>query len=254
MFGNLSLRAKILWIVFAVNVLSTAAHTIHSCSEQRMEFLRGVDKKLTTAAHAVPLLLPPGYPDSIAGPESVSSSEYHRIISLLTTYASRAEVKYLYMHVHRDGRFYEVATSETAEERAESEPAAFFSHYEQPPPEMKAAWDTGRIRFTEYTDEWGHFRSIFVPLQTAAGVRYLAGADVALSGMQRRLARIMLVNVLLGAAVFLVVWLVSHLLLTRILSPICDLTGLTHDLAAQDFSLSEDQKGGAGAARAATQR
>jgi phosphoserine phosphatase RsbU/P len=242
MARHLTLRAKILWIAFGINALCTTVYTVDSCREQRKVFLQGIDQKLRTAAYALPLILPQGYHDRITGPDSVSPEEYRRVVELLTDYADHVGVKYVYTYLMYEGRFREASSSDSEEDRASGVTTPFLFPYDEPPPSMLAAWHADSVRYAEYTDEWGHFRSIFVPLRTPNGTRFIAGADVTMSFIQERLRRLAVMGILLGLGIFLVVGLISGLVLTRILSPITQLTSYTKDLSQQDFQLPEEQR------------
>lgn len=242
MFRQLTLRAKILWIAFAIIALCTTVYTVNSCLEQRKVFLEGVDKKLRTAAYALPRILPEGYHDRITGPESLTLEEHREILDLLTAFAREIGVKFVYSYMMHEGQFHESSSSDSEEDLARGITTPFFPPYEQPPEAMREAWETDSIRFAEYTDEWGQFRSIFIPMRTPKGTRFIAGADVAVSFIQQQLVRLVVVSILLGAATFVVVWLISYLVLSRTLSPIGQLTSYTKDLAKQDFALKEEQR------------
>ena len=242
MFQHLTLRSKILWIAFAIIALCTTVHTVNSCRQQEKLFLEGIDQKLRAAAYALPRILPEGYHDAITGPESIAPEQHRRTLDLLTAYADEVGVKYIYSYMMYEGEFHEASSSESVEDRAKGIPAAVFPLYEQPPESMSDAWDTESIRYAEYRDEWGHFRSIFIPLRTTAGTRFIAGADVAVSFIREELLRVVLISLLLGATTFLVVWLISYFVLSRTLSPIARLVSYTRDLSAQDFVLTEDQR------------
>lgn len=241
MSRHLTLRAKILWIAFAIITLCTTVQTVNSYLEQKRVFLQGIEEKLRTAAYALPRILPEGYHDRITGPDSITPEEHRRTLDLLTDYAEEVGVKYVYSYMLYEGRFHEASSSDSEEDRAGGVTTPFFLPYQQPPESMMEAWRTDSVRYAEITDEWGHFRSIFIPLRTSKGTRFIAGADVAVSFVQQELNRLVVVSVLLGVVTLLVVWLISHLVLTRILSPITQLTSYTKNLAGQDFQLTGDQ-------------
>jgi sigma-B regulation protein RsbU (phosphoserine phosphatase) len=237
----MTIRAKILWIAFGITVLCTAVVTVNSYLEEKKVYLRGIDDVLRAAAYATPLILQDGFHDRITGPLSVTPGEHQRIVNLLTDHAKRIGVKWVYTITEYQGQFHEASSSGTDEDRAKGSATPFFIPWERPPASMKEAWALGEIRYAEYTDEWGRFRSIFIPMRTGNGTRFLSGADIEVSFIQRKLVQLLLINALLGFLVFLVVWLVSLLILSRILSPITRLTSCTRDLIHQEFQLDDEQ-------------
>ncbi len=107
---------------------------------------------------------------------------------------------------------------------------------------MIDAWETGEVRYDEYEDEWGLFRSIFVPMTAPGGSRYIVGADVSIGFVRSELRRTLLINIAIGIAIFITVAVVSYLVLNRILRPVQKLTRFTRRMAEQDFQLSPEEQ------------
>lgn len=241
MLRFLTLRARILWIAFAIAAFCTVAATVTSSVEERRIYLHGIDDLLRAAACSVPSVLPDGFHDRIRGPESLTPAEHQETVNLLTDHAREIGVEWLYTLVEYEGRFHEASSSGTDKERAEGSTTPFFPAWEKAPPGLWEAWTRGETCFVEYTDKWGRFRSIFVPMRTDSGTRFIAGADVEIRLIHKKLARILLINALFGLGVFLIVWLAAHVVLSRILSPITRLTSFTRELQVREFQLDEEQ-------------
>ncbi len=241
---RMSFRAKVLWTAFGINALCMLVYTVDTCLQERATYIDGVDKKLRSTAFALPFILPEGFHDSISGPESISEELDWEIFTTNSRYALDADVKYVYTYMRRGDSFYECASSGDPEdlERREKEP--FFARYEQAPRSIYRAWDTDEIQYDEYSDEFGHFRSAFIPMRTAAGTRFVAGADVELATLDEALLRIVGRSVLLGLGIFVVVACASLLVLRRTLQPVTELTAHTRSLVEQDFVVTERARAG----------
>lgn len=239
---RLTIRAKILWIAFAINALCMATYTINSCHQQKKAFLKGIDEKLLSVAYALPKFLPEDIHDEITGPNSISPERHLQMLTLLSDYANTIGVMYLYSYMEFDEKFYVATTSATKEEIESEKETLFFTEYKQPPDTMIEAWKINAIRYDEYEDEWGNFRSIFIPMRTSAGSRFIVGADVSLDFVKGRLREVVFMNILLGIIIFFIVWLISHFLLIRIFSPISNLTSYTHELMDANFRLPEKKQ------------
>lgn len=238
----LTIRAKILWIAFAISALCMIAYTINSCYKQRKAFLDGIDDKLLSAAYALPKLLPDDFHDKIKEPDSIGPEHYYNLLKKLSDYTNRIGIVYLYSSVKSGEKFYVAATSATEDELKSGKETLFFTEYEQPPNAMIKAWETESIRYDEYNSEWGYFRSIFIPMRTDKGKRFIVGADVLLDFVKEKLQQVVFINVLLGLVIFLVVWGLSYSVLTRILAPISKLTSYIHELADTDFRLADKKQ------------
>ena len=234
-FRGLSLRAKILWIAFLIDALCTVFFTWNAYHAHRRAFLDGIDEKLKACVYTLPIILPPDYHDRATGPGSIPRAEYDSVNAALSRYAREAGIDYLYSYVQDGGRFYETASNPGAGDTIQT---GFYYAVQQPPAGMLEAERTGRIVFREYVDEWGHFRGAFAAMTTPAGRPYLVGADASITYIDAELRRSMLLSLALGAAIFVVVWLGSYVVLTKILSPVGKLAAITTGLSETDFQLA----------------
>jgi sigma-B regulation protein RsbU (phosphoserine phosphatase) len=239
---RLTIHAKILWIAFAINALCTGAFTINSYRQQKAAFLEGVDRELCSAAQALPLITPADFHAQIKGPDSISPERHDQLRKLISSYADSVGLAYLYSYMEFSNKFYVATTSNTKEEFATHKETPFFKVYEDPPDGMIEAWKTGSVQYYEYKDEWGHFRSIFIPMKTKDGTRFIVGADVSLDFVKGELRKTLYHSLLLGTAIFVIVWLLSYSILNRILTPVSKLTSYTRGLSSTSFQFTDEQR------------
>ncbi|MFD2500367.1 hypothetical protein ACFSTI_17905 [Rhizorhabdus histidinilytica] len=87
---------------------------------------------------------------------------------------------------------YTVATSATQREIEEGTETGFFTRYDTAPAKLYSSFRDGRVRFDEYEDSFGRFRSIYMPVRSPDGRIHVIGADIALdrwtSGWRARCA------------------------------------------------------------------
>lgn len=240
----LSFRAKVLWTAFGINALCTLVYTTDTCLQERATYLDGVDKKLRSTAFALPFILPDGFHDSISGPESISRELDWEVYTTNSRYALDAGVKYVYTYMREGDTFYECASSGDPQDLERRQKALFYEKYEQAPRSIYDAWDTDEIQYDEYTDEFGHFRSVFIPMRTAAGTRFIAGADVELATLDKAMMNLVGRSVLIGLGIFVLVAFASLFVLRRTLEPVKLLTAHTRALIEQDFVLAGDTRSG----------
>lgn len=239
---KLGIRNKVLLISSLANLIFTICYSAYSYRVQKEEIIEGINGKLTAAAHALPMLVPDGFHDSVVDSSSIDDETYHQVLLDLSAYSEKIGITYLYSYVEMDGMFYVASTNATAEEMADGTETKFFQLYERPPESMMSAWKTREATFDEYEDEWGSFRSIFVPAMTDSGRQFVIGADVSTDFIQMTLAKTLMVCVGFGVGAFLLLWAIASLLLNRTLRPIGDLTSIIKTTAAQNFTLKDDQR------------
>jgi sigma-B regulation protein RsbU (phosphoserine phosphatase) len=140
-----------------------------------------------------------------------------------------------------DGRIYTVSTSATPRERAEGSETGFFTLYDTAPAKLYQSFDDGRVRFDEYGDSFGRFRSIYLPVRATDGRIHVIGADVDLRSLDRRLFEALLHSIMVGVAMFILAMVVGSLLITRIVGPLVRLTSYTRNIERRSFQSNEEE-------------
>jgi hypothetical protein len=72
----------------------------------------------------------------------------------------------------------------------------YLTEYENAPLEIITAFDTQRLQFAEYSDQWGVFRSVFIPIKSKDGMLYIAAANIEISNIQSLMQEKLIENVL----------------------------------------------------------
>lgn len=200
--------------------------------------LRGVDARLRAAAAAMPTILPDGYQGRAAAGE-VGEEEYGALAGMLSEYAARAGVAYAYTCIEREGEILQTASSATARERETGAWTRLLDRYVLAPAALRATIADGEERIADYTDEFGSFRSIFMPFEEG-GLRYAAAADIRLNEI-RGMARENLVrHALTGLAMAAVLGGLGALLGRRIARPIERLRRGVESFGDEDFTNDEE--------------
>jgi len=231
-----TLRQKLLLFLFLINVVATASFTVNTYRSDRANLLEGIDQKLMSSARALPLMLPADYPDRAVAPGGIPLAEYNADLDRLSAYADAVGLTYLYSYYRTGGKIYTTSTNATPAERAKGTATKYWDLYDTPPPQMLDAFATGRVRFAEYGDAFGHFRSAFIPLVSPGGTPYLVGADISITFITQRLEATLLRCVAIGAAIFLAVLLVSWAFIYRLSGPLVRLAAYTRQLAERNFA------------------
>lgn len=196
--------------------------------------LRGNDAKLAAVAVALPEILPDHYHQRLSD-GTLTQAEFEAASTRLDAYAHQAGVQYIYSYIEKDGKLLSASTSATAEDRAEGFLPTMLDPYKSPPPEIWDAERRGVTTFASYTDEFGSFRSAFVPM-TDGATRYVVGVDVKL-GQIAAAARVALLRTV-GVALLVtaVVGAGAVYFGQRISGPIKELSRHIHTFADEDFT------------------
>ena len=205
---------------------------------QMAAYLRGVDAKLLAVATALPEMIGDQY-EGRAAAGNVSSDEYNTLTRRLSEFAQSTGVYYLYSYIERDGRLLSTATSASPEELRDGSWTPYLEAYKEPPPEIAAALSNGRITYASYTDEYGSFRSAFLPI-IKGEQPYVVGADIRmdeiLSATRAALVRMLLLGLVVAAGF----GLLGVSLGNRIARPIRSLTEHVRTFADDDFGNDDE--------------
>lgn len=143
-----------------------------------------IDQRLLDAAYATEALLGPALHHRDMDANSLSDEQDYQIAMELTGLVRELELEYLYSMMEIDNRIMFITSSATPEEMATNtyEPA-YFTEYPEADEALYRVIDEGGISYSEYTDRWGDFRSIFIPFTASDGQRYVIGADISLDAV-----------------------------------------------------------------------
>jgi diguanylate cyclase (GGDEF)-like protein/PAS domain S-box-containing protein len=153
--------------------------TVFNYYQSKKQLYSLLDLQLESAALTIPALLPHGFHNKVMSPDTVSAQQDFSITQKLTEYTRRNDIVYLYTLILQDNKiFYTSSSASPAELENKQFATNYFEHYDDVDPDIFSIFATGKTAFLEYTDKWGHFRSIFIPIYADDGSVYVVGADL----------------------------------------------------------------------------
>lgn len=164
--------------------------------------LAQIDQQLISAVKAVPYLLGENYHNNISGPQHISRAEYLELAKKLSLYAKDVKLQYVYSMIQVDGKVHFTSSSYTEDDLLRGQLSYFYDYYPEATEANKAAFASIAPVFEESVDQFGHFRSVLVPYQSADGTVYLAGADIAITDLDQWLMASMQHSILSGSIFF----------------------------------------------------
>src|SRR5262249_54123757 len=149
--------------LFAINLVAAAAYSVVLYNVDRDEIIAGIDGRLRTAAEAVNEMVPASYHARITGPPSIPPADYAALHDPLRRFAAPPALIYVYTYMRFGKEIRTVSTSATPREIKAHTQTKFFTLYDTAPKRLKLSFADGRVRFDEYSDSFGRFRSIYLP-------------------------------------------------------------------------------------------
>ena len=178
--NSITLSHKLFFVITALNLLTISTFTYFAYTSEKETILRGIDNKLIASGQGIKVALD-SFHEKIANPGSISAGEYRKELDALSAFADSAGIKYAYSVMMKDGGVVFTSSSYTKEELAQGELTSLFEPYEDAPAGLKTALEKNAITYDQYADQWGTFRSVFIPSPLPNGVTYVIGIDVGLT-------------------------------------------------------------------------
>ena len=167
----------VLLIAIGFYFVVTVAYTLYAVQSEKREMITELDHDLLNAARSIPLLLESGFFERATKPGGVSEAEDQRNIDRLTLLADSLKVAYLYTLADIDGTVYITSSSASAEEQREHTEVRYFTAYSEMEAKARETIISGKPHFRTYTDRWGAFRHVYIPLRNEQGIPYVLAAD-----------------------------------------------------------------------------
>ncbi len=150
----------------------------HRYHEYKALLYSQLDARLYESAIIGAKLVGDDFHNALTDKESVTKVQEKRNESMLNLIADNSKITYLYSAFDDHGTVRVGAASNPEEDYQKG----MLSHYYDPYPEVQSrvqkVLKTQRISYYEYSDRWGEFRSIFIPLKSSNGTPYVMVADI----------------------------------------------------------------------------
>jgi sigma-B regulation protein RsbU (phosphoserine phosphatase) len=235
------LKSQLLLLLFVLNLISAAAYSTVLYNVDRNAIMTGIDGRLKTAALAVAEIVPDAYHTRVTGPGSITADEYDRLQRRLSRFADLSDLQYVYTYMRFGKDIRTVSTSATPREWQTQTRTPFFTHYKEAPARLYQTFADGKPRYDEYTDEFGAFRSIYLPVRGPDGRTHVVGADIPLGTVRDRLNDALRTSIAVGAAMFALSMALGWLLVDRIIGPLIRLTAFTRNIGQRNFQPDESE-------------
>lgn len=195
-------KASLIFIIF--NLISTVTLIYYSYTVSKILVLKDTDDKLIAGAYGVTFALGRDFHDRIENSSSISEQEHYENILNLSEVAEKCGVDYVYTLMRSgSGEVVFTSLSVTKEEFEKKSYDKFFTVYKKPSELTLKAFGSSAMVFEEYEDEYGHFRSVIVPMKSKKGKDYVVGADISISSIAGRLDTLFKGYLIAGLLVFI---------------------------------------------------
>ncbi len=235
------LKPQLLLLLVALNLVSAVAYTAALYQTSQAEIMSGIDARLAAGVYGAREIIPARYHTRIDGPDAIPDEEYAELQRRLSRFADESGFVYVYSYMEFNDGIRTVSTSATPDEVASGTETGFFTIYDTAPQELYRSFADGEVRFDEYYDSFGSFRSMYLPVTGADGRVYVIGADIDLASLGARLNEALKNSILIGLAMFALTMAVGWIVVMRIVEPLVRLTAFTRNIEQRSFAADEEE-------------
>jgi len=189
-------------------LLSSIVNSYTTYVYSKENFYHNIDTKLKVAASNIGLVLKDDFFDRAIKEDSISKGEDLNNTLKLSKYVKNLDnIEYVYSMVQKDGDIYFINSSAKDDEIGTEDMTLYFDKYDEATDLLKNILKDNKIKYEESTDKWGTFRTVFIPMETKDGHKYILGADVKIDFIQKRLDQLIL-NIVYTQAFILIVLMI----------------------------------------------
>ncbi|DAB37636.1 MAG TPA: hypothetical protein CFH83_10180 [Sulfuricurvum kujiense] len=198
----------------AFYLMAVMAYIGYQYTQQRSELIAEIDQRLIQCASVTDQLLPASLHTNAIHTGTIAPADDLQNRLVLSRFAETMNVKYVYSFVLEKGKIYFTSSSATSEELKSGEDISyFFDEYTDESPLLLDAFKTQQMQFEESSDQWGHFRSVYLPHISPSGRVYITGADIEVSNINAQLNALLLHS--MGEALFYMLILIPFFVAYR---------------------------------------
>ncbi|MDR2638868.1 MAG: methyl-accepting chemotaxis protein [Helicobacteraceae bacterium] len=215
-----SIRGRLLITVLLLNGVTATSYGIFIYAGHRADVNAGVNNRLLASAYAAAVFAPDEVYDEAA--KGVMPRElFEALNERAYTFCSDTQTEFVYTLIEsKEGFRFVVDTPEAQEvEKGKLDDEPLYI-YDDASPKVAEALRTNAMQYDEYTDEWGRHRSVFIPLATKSGTKYIAAADIPLAEIDRSLTAALLNSLFIGVVGFAISAAVGWIAIAKFLAPI----------------------------------
>ena len=144
-----------------------------------------VDDKLKIGAYAVYNILGEDFFKNATNKDSISQKEDWENINKLSYYNNHANLAFIYSSIKKDNKVYLTSSSASKEELEEKSELHYFHYYEDAGESLVNSFESKELLYENYTDKWGSFRAVHIPLTLENSQIIVISAEVSMEAFNK---------------------------------------------------------------------
>lgn len=193
-------QTKIKFSIFslAIYFLGILIFIYWNYQNDKKKIMYEVDKQIFSVASNIKNILPKSFLDKPQTPTNHTKSDYWKNIKLLTQFASTSHIDFLYTLVKKDDKVFFTSCSTNNDELNSNNYITYWTEYNYTSDILFNSFENNSAVYETNTDNWGHFRSVFIPYKTPNGQTIILGADYDYTRINKKIYNSTLNSILKG--------------------------------------------------------
>lgn len=182
---------------FLFYLVSTSFYVYTNYETSKQKLFADLDSRLIQSALRLPTVVPENFHHSFMTKNEVSAQKDMENIKRLSVQAKLSGVEYIYSCIKQGNDVLFTSSSATDKELKENKDIShYFDIYSDASQKLIETFSSKKITFDEYTDKWGHFKSVFIPKKSNDGQLYVVSADIKIDYINQELKQILKISIL----------------------------------------------------------
>ena len=233
-----TLKAKIRLALIFTASLAVLVFSTFSYVDSKRIILESIDARLLTAAQGYRYVVDDNFHENIVPREQADLKAKHAAALKLTEYSKAIKLPYIYSFVMQNNKPVYLVSSLSAEELAKPDIEHYLLPYDTATDGLLKAFTSNSIAFAEYNDQYGEFRSIYLPFKNNAGQTIVAVADIGLGYVTETLRTALFKSIGIGVVLMLIAILISVWLSNLVVKPLNELLKTMQRLSSGEADLT----------------
>ncbi len=168
----------VLAIIFYI--VSIFIFNYYSYNNYKEKEIAIIDDKLKIGAYAVYTILGEDFFNIAKEKNSISVEDDWKNINKLSFYNNHANLAFIYSSIKINNQIHLTSSSASKEEIEDKSELHYFYHYDDAGEALINSFNSKEITYENYTDQWGSFRAIHIPLILENSRTIVISAEISL--------------------------------------------------------------------------
>lgn len=191
------------WALLLAYVLGASGYIYYLYVQTQGVLTENINNKLLHAALGASAILGDRYHDNLVDKQSKTPEQDWDAIQRLSSFNESMGTAFVYSVIKRDAKAILISSSASEKEIREKNFVRFFDPYPDASQALLDSFERTQPTWIDYSDHWGDFRAVFVPMKSRDGTVYVAGAEITLEDYYQQLNHDSLYHIVVAILVFL---------------------------------------------------